>query len=246
MLNDYGKVIFMLRAKPYKTFGLLRGKGIISVFQKEILNSLQGLSDLQYFYLAGGTALSEFYFGHRKSYDLDIFTTEEGLVLPFSRIVEEELKKKKFSIKVIRRFSSFVEFELTYKNERTKLQFAYDAPFHFDKPVDSDIGIKVNNYKDIIIDKFLAFFGRVEPRDAVDLFFILKKEDIWDLTELAIKKDPGFDLYWLAVALEKVKDFPDDINRWPVEMIIEIKIEDLKDIFQHISQEIMGRLEKER
>jgi hypothetical protein len=225
---------------------VLKGKGIISDFQKEIICSLLEISDLQYFYLTGGTALAEFYLGHRRSYDLDIFTAEEGLVLPFSRIAEEELKKKKFSIEVIRRFTSFVEFELTEKDERTKLQFAYDSPFRFDKPVGSDIGIKVNAYKDIIVDKLLAFFGRAEPRDAVDLFFILKKENVWELTELAGKKDPGFDLYWLAVALEKIRDFPDDIIRWPVEMIAEIKVEDLKDIFYRLSREIMERLETKK
>jgi hypothetical protein len=42
----------------------------------------------------------------------------------------------------------------------------------------------------------------VEPRDVVDLFFILKNEDLWKLTELAKQKDLGFDLYWLAVALK--------------------------------------------
>ncbi len=68
------------------------------------------------------------------------------------------------------------------------------------------------------MDKFLAFFGRAEPRDAVDLFFIPKKETIKDIAKLAAKKDPGFDIYWLAVAPGKVKDFPDEINRWPVEM----------------------------
>ena len=223
---------------------MLKGKGIISDLQKRLLLALHNLSDSPYFYLTGGTALAEFYFGHRKSYDLDIFTSEQGLVLPFSRIVEEKLKKIFFSLNVVRRFSSFVEFEISQEDEIIKLKFAYDSPFRFKDPVDSYLGIKINNYKDLVVDKFLAFFGSVEPRDAIDLFFILQREDIEKIAELAAQKDPGFDMYWLAVALEKVKDFPDNISKWPVEMLIDIEIEKLKNAFFRLSIEVMGKIKK--
>lgn len=223
---------------------MLKGKGIISKLQKRVLYSLRNIPDFSYFYLTGGTALAEFYLGHRKSYDLDIFTVQEGLILPFSRLVEEELKKGKFSTNVIRRFSSFVEFEILQENEIVRVQLALDSPFRFEEPLDSYLEVKINDYKDITVDKLLAFFGRVEPRDAVDLYFILEKENFWELTDLAKKKDPGFDLYWMAVALEKVKDFPDKISRLPVEMLIEINIKKLKDKFSSLSIEIMERLRK--
>lgn len=221
---------------------MLRGKGIVSEIQKRILGSFQKGADASYFYLTGGTALAEFYLGHRKSYDLDLFTAEEGLILPFSRIVEDGLKSDGLHINVIRRFTSFVEFEVTDENEKTRVQLAYDSPFRFEEPVNSELGIKINDYKDIIVDKFLAFFGRAEPRDAVDLFFILKKETIEDIAKLAAKKDPGFDLYWLAVALRKVKDFPDEIARWPVEMLVEINTRELKAQFSRIAIEVVENL----
>ena len=223
---------------------MLKGKGIISKLQKRVLNSLRNIPDSSYFYLTGGTALAEFYLGHRKSYDLDIFTAQKGLILPFSRIVEEELKKRKFSTNVIRRFSSFVEFEISQKNEIVRAQLALDSPFRFEEPLDSYLGVKINDYKDITVDKLLAFFGRAEPRDAVDLYFILEKENFLELADLARKKDPGFDMYWMAVALEKVKDFPDKISRWPVEMLIKIDIKKLKNKFSSLTMEIMERLRK--
>ncbi len=223
---------------------MLKGKGIVSEIQKRILGSFQKVPDASFFYLTGGTALAEFYFGHRKSYDLDLFTTEEGLVSPFSRIVSDRLKSAGLNVDVIRRFSSFVEIEVTHENEKTRIQLAYDSPFRFEKPVDSELGIKINDYKDIIVDKFLAFFGRAEPRDAVDLFFILKNETIEDIARLAAEKDPGFDLYWLAVALRKVKDFPDDIARWPVEMLVDINPNELKTQFSQIAMEVMENLKK--
>jgi predicted nucleotidyltransferase component of viral defense system len=225
---------------------MLKSKGIISGFQRKILTGLQNLPDFSNFYLTGGTALSEFYLGHRRSFDLDIFTAEDGLVLPFSRTVEKELKNQGFHLEVIRRFSTFVDFELSEKKEITRLHFAYDSPFRFENPIISDISIKVNDYKDLIVDKLLSFFGRTEPRDAVDLFFILKKENIWELANLAAKKDPGFDLYWLAIALEKCKDFPDDIKRWPVEMLIQIRGEELKNKFIPLAREILEKLKNKK
>ncbi|MDH5185458.1 MAG: nucleotidyl transferase AbiEii/AbiGii toxin family protein [candidate division WOR-3 bacterium] len=93
------------------------------------------------------------------------------------------------------------------------MPLGFDSPFRFSARVDSEYGVKVSDYKDIIIDKLLAFFGRAEPRDAIDLFFILKKEDVWKLLEMAPQKDPGFESYWFTMALEKVRQFPDDINQ---------------------------------
>jgi hypothetical protein len=222
---------------------LLKSNGIITDLQREILLIFSTIPDSDMFYLTGGTALTEFYLAHRKSFDLDIFTTEKALVIPFSRAFEDEIKKV-FQIKVIRRLETFVEFEVSGKDEKTRVQIALDSPFRFENPVDSDIGIKVNDYTDLIVDKLLAFFGRAEPRDAVDLFFILKDEDFWKLTELAKGKDPGFDLYWMAIALKKVENFPDEINLWPVDMIKDVNPKEIKTLFSKLAIEIMERIRK--
>lgn len=78
-----------------------------------------------------------------------------------------------------------------------------------------------------------------------NFYFILQKEDFWKLIELASKKDKGFDLYWLAVALEKVEDFPEDINKLPVEMIVELDVVELKRSFNKLAIEIIKKI-KER
>jgi len=220
---------------------ILKSKGIITDLQRQILLIFSKIPDSNVFYLTGGTALAEFYLGHRKSFDLDIFTSEIGIIIPTSYIFEKEIKRN-FFIKVVKRFETLVEFEISDKKNSTKVQLALDSPFRFENPVDSDIGIKVNSYIDLIVDKFLAFFSRSEPRDAIDLFFILKEQNFWKLVELAKQKDPGFDLYWLAVALYKVKEFPDNINELPIEMIKEIDIKELKNQFLSLSKEIMEKI----
>jgi len=114
----------------------LKGRGIITAGQLDFLRAFSSLEDSGHFYLTGGTALAEFYLGHRRSFDLDLFTAERGLVLPFSRSLEKELQGR-FELKVVRRFETFVELEASHPGEELKVQLAFDSPFRFEEPVES-------------------------------------------------------------------------------------------------------------
>ena len=99
---------------------MIKGKHIISK-----------LADSTYFYLTGGTALCEFYLGHRYSFDLDIFTSDVKLILPFTRAFEDFIKSEEqlnTSLKVIRRYETFVEYEATGESDSVRIQFALDSP----------------------------------------------------------------------------------------------------------------------
>ncbi|MDI6754231.1 MAG: nucleotidyl transferase AbiEii/AbiGii toxin family protein [Thermodesulfobacteriota bacterium] len=61
---------------------ILKGKGTITPIQKNLLYDIGQIREASYFYLTGGTALAEFYLGHRRSYDLDFFTAEGDLLIP--------------------------------------------------------------------------------------------------------------------------------------------------------------------
>jgi hypothetical protein len=223
----------------------LKGKGIITPLQKKLLQGIASLQDTKHFYLTGGTALAEFYLGHRRSYDLDLFTAETGLVIHFSRTVEKSLAlQSNCLIRPVRRFESFVELEAEGYGEKVQIHLAYDSPFRWGKPLRSEYGVNVNDYQDLIVDKVLAFFGRWTQRDAVDLFEIIKKEEIGPLLDMAKEKDPGFDLYWFAAALVEVDRYPDDIAKWPVDLIVEIDAKILKETFLELSREIMDRIKQ--
>lgn len=224
---------------------MLTGKGILSRFQATILRAFARMPDSNQFYLTGGTALAEFYLEHRRSFDLDLFTPEVGLVLPFSRALEVRLPQELplgAKMMVIRRFESFVEFEIGSPEEIVRVQLAVDSPFRFRPPEESEYGVLVNDFEDITVDKLLAYFGRTETRDAVDLFFILKQLDAQTLIDRAQKKDPGFDRYWMAIAFEKASQFPDDIRRWPVSMIAEIDVRELKQTFSQLATQLLDQI----
>jgi len=186
---------------------------ILESIQKKILSHLKDLPDINAFYLTGGTALSAFYLGHRKSNDLDFFTNTEELILPFSFKMEEILKGKGFNVKRERGFRSFVELFVDFYDESTIMHIALDSPFRFEQPAESKEfpGIKIDSLIDIATNKLLTLFGRATLRDFIDVYFLVKEKFTQaELIEKAKIKDPGLDLYWLGVAFERVNEFSDN------------------------------------
>jgi len=221
---------------------MLPGKGLLSPIQEAFLRLFARIPDQEQFYLTGGTALAEFYMGHRISYDLDLFTTVEPLILPFSYQIEKSGTEYGLDIRVNRRFASYVEFLVQQGKEQLKVDLALDAPFRFAPPVLSTLGVWINDFQDIQIDKLLAYFGRAEPRDAVDLYYLIQNSRLQPLLDMAAQKDPGFDLYWFAVALNRCAVFPDEIERWPVKMLVECSAVEIKKTFQQLADDLMRSL----
>ncbi len=221
---------------------MLRGKGLLTPVQSSFMAQFATLPDQEQFYLAGGTALAEYYLGHRLSFDLDFFTGEATLILPQSYLIEALGRQGNFEVTVIRRFSTYVEFLVTYNAESLKVDLAQDSPFRLEPPVETEAGIRVGSLTDLRVDKLLAYFGRAEPRDAVDLFFILQQVPLDELMAQAAQKDPGFDPYWLAVALNRATDFPDELERWPVRMLQPVEPRLLKAQFRELALKLMARL----
>lgn len=220
---------------------MLDGKGLLTKAQRRFLRFFARLPDSQHFYLTGGTALAEFYLAHRYSYDLDLFTGEAELLPPFCRVLEDRARRNRLPLRVLRRFETFVEY-LYEGNEPYRVQLAVDSPFRFAPPEPSRYGVLVNDWDDLCVDKLLAFYGRSEPRDAVDVYFILQREPIEKILPQAAEKDPGFDLYWFAVACQRVNSFPDNIEQWGVQMIVKVDAVTLKSLFQSIADDLMTQI----
>lgn len=204
------------------------------------------IPDSSFFYLTGGTALSEFYFGHRRSYDLDLFTAEKDFIIRFFNVMQDLLLRMGYGFDVLRRFESFIELNVKKEKESVRVQLAYDSPFRFEKPHASELGVHINDYRDIVTDKLLAFFGRWTHRDAVDLFFILKNDSVDRLLQMAKQKDPGFDLYWFCAALKEVDEFPDEAAHWHVDMLMEFDAMELKKSFSNLLRSIMDKMKEQR
>lgn len=186
---------------------------ILTSLQKKILLEVTDLPDQEAFYLSGGTALAAFYLKHRRSHDLDFFTHVEELILPFSQKLEASLKKEGLQVERLRGFHSLVELVASLENESTSIHLALDSPFRFEVPLDVEgfPGVKVDSLTDMAANKLLALFGRAALRDFIDVYFLVQEHFSKEqLVEKAAQKDPGFDLYWLGIALERLNDFSED------------------------------------
>lgn len=220
---------------------MLRGSGLLTPIQRRFIAAFASLPDQARFYLAGGTALAEYYLGHRLSFDLDFFTAEADLILPVSYQVEALAQRGGLEISVTRRFATYVEFLVTAGDETLKVDLAQDSPFRLEPPELCETGIWVNGLSDLCTDKLLAYYGRAEPRDAVDLYFILQQASLDQLLAQAAQKDQGFDLYWFAVALNRAAGFPDELERWPVHVLYHLDPRALKAQFQALALDMMAR-----
>lgn len=209
---------------------------VINKIQKEILLYFGDVLESEQFYLTGGTALAEFYLKHRRSNDLDFFTSVEELIVPYSYSLEDVLKTRGMSVQRQRGFRSFVELLVERADDSTVIHIALETPFRFENTriFPEYPKLKVDSLIDIASNKLLALFGRATLRDFIDVYFLVKK-GYYDIDELMAKakiKDPGFDLYWLGVALERIKTFKDDSP----EMLLLLEPLNFNDLFTFFNE----------
>ncbi len=218
---------------------------VISPIQKTILGYFGNTPDSEQFYLTGGTALAYFYLKHRKSNDLDFFTSIPEIITPFSHQLEATFKAQGMSVERRRGFHSFVEFFIRKDSESTIVQLALDSAFRFEPTLQFPEypRLKVDSLVDIASNKLLALFGRAAPRDFIDVYFLVKKNRFSpdELMDKARKKDPGFDLYWLGVAFERIKTF--DQNSTEMLLLMEpLDFRDLVAFFDHWRERIINEI----
>lgn len=215
---------------------------ILTPFQKQIL-TVVGNSDLvTSFYLTGGTALAVYYLQHRFSEDLDFFASAQEALIGVTTIVTNIAHQLNASVEFTRTFPTFVESFLTNPaGERVKIDFAFDTPFRLQPTeVDPQFGIQVDNITDIACNKLSALFGRSEPKDFVDVYFICR--EVMPFPELfsqAGQKHVGMTNYWLAMAMRNVKK----VQMLP-RMIKPLAIPDLQAYFLKLAQELMSSMEQ--
>ncbi len=150
---------------------------ILTPFQKQILEHFKSSLVLtRQFYFTGGTALSEYYFHHRLSEDLDFFSTTEfnphQLLIGFKK-VQSTTKLSKIEQQ---NGNGQVTFYLYQPKKRSplRLDFAF-FPFDHLGKFKKDQTLRVSSLEDIAVNKVHAISSRTRSRDYLDLMFCLKK-----------------------------------------------------------------------
>lgn len=153
------------------------------------------------FFLTGGTALSAFYLAHRESQDLDFFSLQPFDPLALRTTMQEIAGHTNSLLIMSTRSQTFSEIFLENKKGgwRQKIDIVQEQPKHFGKITTVD-GIRVDSLINIATNKILAVFGRLEPKDYIDLFVIFTQTILsFDkMFELAKQKDLGLSEFYFA------------------------------------------------
>ena len=201
-------------------------QAVLTTEQRAILKLVAAEEQLQDFYLSGGTALAAFYLEHRFSEDLDFFTQDNPDLLflhSFAERIQHTLNAEKHQFQRLhdRNLFTFIISGSELKIEFTKYPFP-----QFESHLDKN-GVKVDSFRNIATNKLTALLDRFDPKDFVDMYFILQKttlEHVWHDAEQ--KFDMKIDPLFLGSELAKVRR----IEALP-RMIKPVTIKDLKHFF---------------
>lgn len=170
------------------------GKTILTPQQRDFLELVQQETSLvKNFYLTGGTALAGFYYQHRLSEDIDLFTEKNEAS---QRVVDAFLRKigPKLGVRKAKKsqFLGLVSYLLVYVNNATlKVDFNY-YPFPRIEKGSSFKHLLIDSVHDIAANKVHTIFTKPRARDYIDLYFILSRED-YTLKNLILDAKVKFD-----------------------------------------------------
>lgn len=208
---------------------------ILTDLQELALKTLFACADVQkHFYLTGGTALSAFYLQHRFSDDLDLFTHDISID-SIEPIVEDALKSAGLIPVKVRASPTFRRYLI---NDKLQLDLVRDVEQRIGAPILFD-GIMIDTKKNIAVNKVLAIYGRLDPKDYVDMFFLLQGSEfnILDLLAAGKQKDAGLEPFqWAKVAsdVESIFILP--------KMVVPCDLKELKSFFNKLRNEVIDSL----
>lgn len=187
------------------------GKTILTPRQFKFLELAAQEEELtRWYYLTGGTVLAEFYLKHRLSDDIDLFTISDVNDREIDKIIKKAtaiLKAKEYTK---RKISGLFTYQLIFPDGTLKVDFN-NYPF---EPIERGIkwkNLRVDSYYDIAVNKVNTILGRLQIRDFIDLYFMLK-EEYFSLEQLMTRVEDKFnikvDQYYLASQFFKIIDLP--------------------------------------
>lgn len=168
----------------------------------ELLKKLMLLSELQDFFLVGGTALA-LHLGHRISKDIDLFTQKDfDTKKLFSKL------NKQFEISDLTEDNNTLNFNIIFPEKSDNsikidlIKYSYpliNPIFEIDK-------IRLLSVEDIIPMKLSAVTGRGSKKDFYDIFYLLKSYSFNKMFELFKKKFPNTNEFHILKSLTYFED----------------------------------------
>ena len=155
---------------------------IISTEMRQVMGTFGSSPIGARFYLAGGTALA-LQLGHRRSFDLDFFSSTEDI--PSLRNIFKETLLIYSPVLADTSWGNLV-----FLAAGVRVGF-YGYGFPMVSSFTDAEGVNLASLEDIGLMKLDALLGRASRKDFLDLFFICQHIPLWNLFDLSVKKFPG-------------------------------------------------------
>ena len=206
---------------------------VLTPLQRRILDGLFSEEEFaRTFYLTGGTALAAFYLYHRYSDDLDFFTNEPevGFLWPMLQKLAGPLD---FTVE-----SRTPQFIRIRSGAELRVDFVQDVPFRVGVPVRQGTW-QVDSLENITLNKVTAIQGRLDVKDYVDLYFLIKDRpgEILQLLKEAKRKDSSVDPFIWSKIIHDVETF-----RILPRMILPVRLKELVDFYEALRRRILDSL----
>lgn len=157
---------------------------------RAVLQTIGSCSWSADYYLAGGTGLA-LHLGHRRSYDLDLFSYEPAEVLRNPDQLTDELTRR-FGAERAHVVLKQTD-QLHWSIDGTKVSFiAYPFPLRY--PTTLHLGVQLADERDIALMKAYVIGRRATARDYIDLYFLLRKGSL-TIAELVAEAAEKFRLH---------------------------------------------------
>lgn len=214
---------------------------ILKNWQESAIRLLTKEKDFQNFYLTGGTALAAYYEYHRISDDLDFFSFEaidSTFVHSIANKIKSDLNAKEMRFSRLYDRNQFF-YLMQDGNDEAKIEFS-KYPFKQLESTNNFDGIAVDSEYDLAVNKLAAILDRFDPKDFVDLYFLLQKYALTKIREgyekkFGIKTDPIF----LGSELNKANR----IEAMP-KMVKKLRIDELKAFFTDLAAKLKPEILK--
>ncbi len=184
---------------------------------KSVLDKIKEISDIQNFYLSGGTALS-LLLGHRESEDLDFFTK-----ISFQ---PQLLQQKLLQLGILENVQIDAGTLNLFVN-KVKLQFLY-YPYNLLEEFIPWNGIYLSSMIDIACTKLITISMRGSKKDFIDLHVILQQASLKEIFAMLDKKYTNVE-YNYAHILKSLVYFNDADNQPMPRMHKDFPWEEVKD-----------------
>lgn len=207
-------------------------KDVLSALQWEFLSFFfQGAPP---FFLTGGTALSAFYFQHRYSEDLDLFTLDSDAFDRVPLYVADAATKLAASLASLQTAPQFRRYQLSRKGESVIVDFVREVVPQISEEKNRFDGIMVDTLDDIAANKVCTVVSRAEIKDYIDLYFLARAGyPLENYIEAAQRKDAGVSQAMVGYLLSEFR-----LSKVPDFMIVPVSLEELREYFQSLARKL--------